>query len=86
MNDTVTPDPDDSLAPATEELVFRVIRQQDTDVDDLLQQFPDASEILRNASRFLFGELTASIPTGEQVSDPTITSLTTTSCRRSRSG
>ncbi len=69
MNDTVTPDPDDSLAPATEELVFRVIRQQETDVDDLLEQFPDASEILRNASRYLFGELTASLPTAEQVPD-----------------
>ncbi len=69
MNNTVTPDPDDSLAPATEELVFRVIRQQETDVNDLLEQFPDASEILRNASRYLFGELTASLPTAEQVPD-----------------
>jgi eukaryotic-like serine/threonine-protein kinase len=61
VNDPVARDPDDSLALATAESVARVVRPKDSDVDDLVRQFPQAADVLRRASPFLFGGLTTSL-------------------------
>ncbi len=50
--------------------MLRVTRPKSSDVDDLVQQFPEASDILRNACPFLFGELTEGLAKSEHLSNP----------------
>ena len=53
MADTIKSDIEESLAPATEELVSWVLEPGGTAVADLVRRFPEAAELLRAAKRFL---------------------------------
>jgi eukaryotic-like serine/threonine-protein kinase len=57
VTETLQGDSDESLAPAAEELVSRVV-QPGTDVDDLIRRFPEAAEFVRVTSPVLPRELT----------------------------
>ena len=58
MADTIKSDIEESLAPATEQLVSWVLEPRGTDVAELIRRFPAAAELLREATRFLLLEPT----------------------------
>jgi hypothetical protein len=59
--DTIKNDVEESLAPATEELVSWVIEPRGTDFAELLRRFPEIAELLRDTTRFLLLEPTADV-------------------------
>jgi eukaryotic-like serine/threonine-protein kinase len=59
LADTIKSDIEESLAPATEELVSWVLEPDGTAVADLVRRFPEAADLLREATRFLVLEPTA---------------------------
>ena len=59
LADTIKSEIEESLAPATEELVSWVIEPHGTDVTELIRRFPEAAGLLREATRFLLLEPTA---------------------------
>src|SRR5207249_4222692 len=61
VTDTVLSDADESLAPATEELVFLVIQPGNPRVDDLIGRFPEAAELLRETLPVLLQESTVAL-------------------------
>ena len=64
MADTIQSEIEESLAPATEELVSLVIEPSGADVAALLRRFPEVAELLRETTRFLLVEPT------EDLSEP----------------
>src|SRR4051794_31382109 len=61
VTDTVPSDADESLAPATEELVFRVMQPGNPGVDELIGRFPEAAEVLRETLPVLLDESTVAL-------------------------
>ncbi len=59
MAETIKSDIEESLAPATEELVSWVIEPRGTDIAELIRRFPEAATLLRETTRFLLLEPTA---------------------------
>ena len=59
MADTIKSEIEESLAPATEELVSWVLEPHGTPAAELIRRFPEAAELLREATRFLVLEPTA---------------------------
>jgi eukaryotic-like serine/threonine-protein kinase len=62
VTDTFESDSDESLAPAAEALVCRVVESTDADLEDLIRQFPHAADFLRLTAAVLPRESTAGIP------------------------
>ena len=59
--ETLPDDSDESLAAATEELVFRVVQPRNLEFDELIRRFPEAAEFLRVTSPILPRESTAGV-------------------------
>ncbi len=61
LSDTIDGDSERSPAPATEELAFRVVQPRQTDIDELIRQFPEAAEFLGLTSAALPRDFTVAL-------------------------
>jgi eukaryotic-like serine/threonine-protein kinase len=68
--DTIKSDVEESLAPATEELVSWVIDPNGTEIADLIRRFPAVADLLRETAHYLVLEPTAPLTRAEAGAKP----------------
>ena len=70
MPDTIKGEIEESLAPATEELVSWVIEPNGTEIADLIRRFPGVADLLRETAHYLVLEPTAILASAEDGPKP----------------